>query len=87
MQTKEQVAEAFKADLAALLARYDAELSAADHYPGWPECGEDIRMTVDIPAIYDADGNTLREQVEINLTHRFLHQPILEHPAPETNKP
>ena len=29
--------------------------------------GEDVRMQVDVPAIYDADHNCLREYTEIDL--------------------
>jgi len=67
MQTKEQVAQAFKAELQALLDKYGAELEAKDHYQGYPEWGEDVRMTVNVPAIYDADHNCLREYTEIDL--------------------
>jgi hypothetical protein len=67
MQTKEQVAQAFKAELQALLDRYGAQIEADDHYQGYPECGEDVRMTVNVPAIYDADNNCLREYTEIDL--------------------
>lgn len=58
METKEQVAQAFKTELQALLDRYGADLEAKDHWQGYAECGEDVRMTVDVPAIYDADHNT-----------------------------
>lgn len=38
---------AFKRELGALTRRYGAlELSAEDHWQGYPECGQDIRMTV-----------------------------------------
>lgn len=81
-QTSVQVEIAFRAELAALLARYDgpvgfngwpyvAELSAKDHYQGYPECGEDVRMTVEIPALYDEDGNCTREWTTIDLGTRF----------------
>ena len=67
MQTKEQVEQAFRADLQALLDKYGAELSAKDHWTGYAECGEDVRMTVEVPAIYDADHNCAREYTEIEL--------------------
>ncbi len=67
METKEQVAAAFRADLQALLDKYNAELEAKDHWQGYSECGEDVRMTVDIPAIYDSEYNCLREYTEIDL--------------------
>jgi hypothetical protein len=66
-QTKEQVEAAFKAELQALLDKYGAELSAKDHFMGYAECGEDVRMTVDIPAIWDKNGDTVRELTEIDL--------------------
>jgi hypothetical protein len=67
MQTADQVTQAFKAELQALLDKYGAELSARDTWEGYPECGEDVRMQVNVPAIYDADHNCLREYTEIDL--------------------
>lgn len=37
----------FFGELKALCIKYKAEISADDHYPGYPESGEDIRMVVD----------------------------------------
>lgn len=71
MQTKEQVAQAFKDELQALLDKYGAELEAKDHWQGYAECGEDVRMTVDIPGIWDKDGETVREYTEIDLGCRM----------------
>jgi len=42
----------FKAELAALCRKYHCEISAEDHYQGYAECGEDIRMTVE----FDSDS-------------------------------
>jgi hypothetical protein len=67
MKTKEEIGGNFLSDLRSLLDKYNAEITAEDHYEGYPECGEDIRMTVYIPAIYDKNGNTTQEFVEINL--------------------
>ena len=67
MQTKEQVERAFRAELQALLDRHDAELSARDHWEGYPECGEDVRMTVEVGALYDANHDCIREYTEIDL--------------------
>lgn len=67
MQTKQEIEQAFKAELQALLDKYGAELEAKDHYQGWAECGEDVRMTVDIPGIWDKDGEPVREWTEIDL--------------------
>ena len=70
MKTKEQVEAEFLKDLNELLERYNAEMSADDHFSGYAECGEDIRITVDIPGIYNEDGNVVRETTEINLGKR-----------------
>lgn len=67
MQTADQITQAFKAELQALLDKYGAELSARDTWEGYPECGENVRMQVYVPAIYDADHNCLREYTEIDL--------------------
>lgn len=67
--TKEIVTTLFLSDLKALLKKYNAEITCADHYQGYPECGEDVRMTVEIPSKYDESGNTLREWTEIDLRH------------------
>lgn len=67
MQTKEQVTAAFKAELQALLDKYGAELEAKDFWQGYAECGEDVRMEVTVPAIYDADHNCVREWTGIDL--------------------
>lgn len=76
MQTKEQVTEEFTRKLKSLLAEYDdpndpgawkASIEARDHWQGYAECGQDIRITVTIPAIWDKDGNSIREWTEIDL--------------------
>ena len=67
MQTKEQIEQAFRAELQTLLDKYGAELEAKDHYQGYAECGEDVCMTVNIPGIWDKDGETVREWTEIDL--------------------
>lgn len=66
IQTKEQIEQSFMDDLHALLDKYNAELEAADHYIGYPECGEDIRVTVTIPARYENNECT-HEFTEIDL--------------------
>lgn len=45
----------FKSELAALCRKYNCEISAEDHWQGYPECGEDIRMTVDFEGDYTID--------------------------------
>jgi len=37
----------FLNDLKALLSEYNAEIVAEDHWAGYAECGQDIRMTVE----------------------------------------
>lgn len=62
MISNEETAQNFKAELSALLAKYGAVLSAKDHYEGYPECGEDVRITVELQEPYiDIDlGNYYR---------------------------
>ena len=72
MMTSDQVRIAFLADLRALLDKWGAEIEAEDHYVGYAECGEDIRMTVSIPAIRDG-FDTLRDYTEIDLGKRMEH--------------
>jgi len=48
MDDTQETVKNFKAELSALLAKYDAVLSAKDHYEGYPECGEDVRITVEL---------------------------------------
>ena len=67
MQTNSQVEAEFRSELYALLKKYAATLEARDVYPGYPECGQNIRMVVTIPAIYiDEDRNVEREFTEID---------------------
>ena len=65
--TSKQVAQQFKTELKALLAKYNAELESDDHWRGYAECGSDVRMTVFVPAIYDDEHDCLREYTEIDL--------------------
>lgn len=68
MMTKEQVEQEFCGELYALLRKWAATLEADDHFRGYSECGEDIRMTVTIPALYaDEQRTTEREYTEIDL--------------------
>ena len=66
MKTKEQVESEFRAELQSLLDKYGAELEAKDHWQGYAECGEDVRMTVSIDGIYD-DCEVVQEWTEIDL--------------------
>jgi hypothetical protein len=71
MQSSESVKEEFLKDLSDLFKKYsvgsDVTIDARDYYQGYPECGEDIQMIIDIPSVYDSDGNCLRQCTEINL--------------------
>ena len=67
MKTKTKVKADFLTDLNDLLLKYGAEITAEDHWQGYPECGEDIRITVDISGMYDIDGNVSSEDVSIDL--------------------
>jgi len=64
---KEAVERDFREELVALLVKYEAELEAEDHYPGYSECGQDVRMTVYVPAKYDEEGDLIREYCVIDL--------------------
>ena len=37
----------FLSELHALLKKYKAEIVCSDHWSGYAECGEDVRMTVE----------------------------------------
>jgi hypothetical protein len=37
----------FLVELSTLLAKYDVELTSQDHWAGYPECGENIRITAE----------------------------------------
>ena len=37
----------FLKELQALLKKYDAQIKADDHWTGYAECGQDVRMTVE----------------------------------------
>jgi hypothetical protein len=39
----------FRTELSALLYRFGARLNAEDHWQGYAECGEDVRITVELP--------------------------------------
>ena len=47
--------QAFVDELQALLRKYNAELTADDHFTGYAECGEDVRMTVEFNRTPDDD--------------------------------
>lgn len=65
--TRDEVEQQFLEEFNALLKKWGAEIAAEDHYPGYPECGEDIRMTVFIPGMFDRHGETIRDRCEIDI--------------------
>jgi hypothetical protein len=67
MLTSAEIDRQFKQELQNLLDSWDAEMEADDHYQGYPECGQDVRIEVTIPSIYDTDGNQTREFTVIDL--------------------
>lgn len=67
MKKAEEVEKEFREDLQAILDKYGAELEAKDHYRGIQGCGQDIRVTVTIPAKYDSSGEQVSEWTEISL--------------------
>jgi hypothetical protein len=67
MKTACEIEREFTAELKALLAKYGAELEAEDHWMGYAECGEDVRMTVTIESKWDEHGEQQSEFVEIDL--------------------
>lgn len=71
MKTKEHVEKEFRAELQALLDKYSAVIEAEDHFSGYSECGQDIRITVSIPAIYDENHNCISEYTIVDLGGRI----------------
>jgi len=71
LDQKERITQEFITKLRDLFSEYDANLTAADHYKGYPECGEDIRMTLNIPARYDEEGNETAPDINIDLGTYF----------------
>ena len=62
-----EISKQFIADLTALLKKYNnATIEAEDHFIGYAECGEDIRMTVSIDPVYK-DGECIQDGAEIDL--------------------
>lgn len=80
MKTSEQITKEFIAKLSNLLYNFhpSATLGAEDHYSGYPECGEDVRMTVFIPSIYDEEGDCISDCAEINLGKYFEAEKVKE---------
>jgi hypothetical protein len=55
----------FKAELAALCRKYHCDITAEDHYQGYPECGEGIRMTVNFDGDYTVDPVLPDEELDL----------------------
>lgn len=77
MISSDEVRRRFLCDLKGLLIKYQAEIQASDHYQGYPECGEDIRMIVTIPTAYNAASECVREFTEIDLGAYIVWDNIL----------
>lgn len=67
MKTDKDIEKEFKKDLAELLKKYNATIESQDEYRGYPECGEDIQITVDIEGTYDTDGNVILPNASFKL--------------------
>jgi hypothetical protein len=59
--------EAFKKELAALCRKYKCEITAADHWIGYAECGQDVRITVEFTGSYTLDSKALLAWEELDL--------------------
>ena len=55
----------FKIELAALCKKYRCFIIADDHYLGYPEYGEDVRMTVEFEDDYTADPPLPYEDLDL----------------------
>ncbi len=67
-KTSKEVEAAFRAEFQALLDKYNAVVKAEGHWQGYAECGEDVRLTVEIGSIY-AGIECVREYTEIDFGH------------------
>jgi len=66
MKTAKEIEQEFRADLKLLIKKYDAEIEASDHYTGYSECGEDIRVMVSTQAVY-VDNECVQECADFNI--------------------
>lgn len=53
-----------------LLDVHGVELEAEDHYPGYPECGEDIRIAATADSRLDFNGD--RHAINIDFGGRYV---------------
>lgn len=70
-QRANKLEQRFRKELKNLLKKYDAEITAEDHWQGYAECGQDIRITVSISGIWDNQGGVYRPQIDIDFG-RFI---------------
>lgn len=75
MKEMNEVESRFFSELLDLLDKWQVELSAADHYPGYSECGEDIQINFSASAIYDSQGNKLRDEIDLDVGTLVLPRP------------
>ena len=69
--TKQEIEVAFRKDLQELFDKYQADFEVADHWQGYPECGQDLRATVTIPSKYNDDNECTREYTEIVIENHY----------------
>ena len=55
----------FKEELKALVLKYRCSIEAKDHWEGYSECGEDVRMTVDFEQDYSLELPYLGEELDL----------------------
>ena len=67
-KTSKEVEAAFRAEFQALLDKYSAVVKAEDHWQGYAECGEDVRITVEIKSVYSG-SELIQEYTEIDFGH------------------
>lgn len=68
MITLEERSIRFLEELKILLQKHNVELVAKDYWQGYPECGEDVRITAEFNSEY-FDGDLLKEGGDFNLTN------------------
>jgi IS1 family transposase len=65
MKNQVSRAEQFKEELAKLCAKFNCEIEAADHWIGYAECGQDVRMTVTFRSDYSVEPHVHTEDVDL----------------------
>jgi len=60
----------FETELRALLQKHRCTLTVDNHWTGYPECGQDLRLTADIDTRWDENGDLISLGGTLNLgTH------------------